>query len=132
MLFMAKNLERIGDHCTNLVLLAQRRFDKGYSFDAGAQAELASMATHVDKILLQTIGSLRRPENIDMASAKILEQKINRERDESRQSETKRVEQPGYDLRRGLLFLDMMTNMEKIGDYCWNVIKMMQTSNDDS
>tara|TARA_R110002072_G_scaffold25443_4_gene85020 strand:+ start:31906 stop:33573 length:1668 start_codon:yes stop_codon:yes gene_type:complete len=129
---MANDIERIGDHCTNLVLLAQRRFDKGYSFDAGAQAELASMATHVDKILLQTIGSLRRPENIDMASAKILEQKINRERDESRQSETKRVEQPGYDLRRGLLFLDMMTNMEKIGDYCWNVIKMMQTSNDDS
>lgn len=53
------------------------------------------------------------------------------QRDESSKSEAKRVEQAGYDLRRGLLYLDMMTNMEKIGDYCWNVVKPMQKSHDD-
>jgi hypothetical protein len=31
-----------------------------------------------------------------------------------------------------LLYLDMMTNMEKIGDYCWYVIKMVYKSTDDS
>ncbi|MFT4512984.1 MAG: phosphate:Na+ symporter [Planctomycetota bacterium] len=129
---MANDIERIGDHCTNLVLLAQRRFDKGYSFDAGAQSELASMATHVGQFLDMTIAGLRSPELIDMSSAKMIEQKINRQRDESRQSEAKRVEQAGYELRRGLLYLDMMTNMEKIGDYCWNVIKMMQKSHEDA
>ena len=129
---MANDIERIGDHCTNLVLLAQRRFDKGYSFDSGAQNELADMAEQVDKFLEMTIASLRTPNAIDMTSAKIVEERINRQRDESRQSETKRVEQAGYDLRRGLLYLDMMTNMEKIGDYCWNVIKMMRKSNDDN
>lgn len=129
---MANDIERIGDHCTNLVLLAQRRFDKGYSFDSGAQNELADMAEQVDKFLAMTIAGLRTPNDIDMTSAKIVEERINRQRDESRQSETKRVEQAGYDLRRGLLYLDMMTNMEKIGDYCWNVIKMMCKSNDDN
>ena len=129
---MANDIERIGDHCTNLVLLAQRRFDKGYSFDSGAQNELADMAEQVDKFLEMTIAGLRTPSDIDMTSAKIVEERINRQRDESRQSETKRVEQAGYDLRRGLLYLDMMTNMEKIGDYCWNVIKMMRKSNDDN
>jgi phosphate:Na+ symporter len=129
---MANDIERIGDHCTNLVLLAQRRFDKGYSFDSGAQNELADMAEQVDKFLEMTIASLRTPNAIDMTSAKIVEERINHQRDESRQSETKRVEQAGYDLRRGLLYLDMMTNMEKIGDYCWNVIKMMHKSNDDN
>jgi phosphate:Na+ symporter len=114
------------------VLLAQRRFDKGYSFDSGAQNELADMAEQVDKFLEMTIAGLRTPNDIDMTSAKIVEERINRQRDESRQSETKRVEQAGYDLRRGLLYLDMMTNMEKIGDYCWNVIKMMRKSNDDN
>jgi len=128
---MANDIERIGDHCTNLVLLAQRRFDKGFSFDTGAQGELASMATHVGQFLDMTIACLHSPDEIDIASAKILEQKINRQRDQSRQSEAKRVEQAGYDLRRGLLYLDMMTNMEKIGDYCWNVIKLMQKSHDD-
>ena len=24
-------------------------------------------------------------------------------------------------VRAGLIFLNMMTNMEKVGDYCWNV-----------
>jgi phosphate:Na+ symporter len=128
---MANDIERIGDHCTNLVLLAQRRFDKGFSFDDGAQRELASMAAHVGQFLEMTIAGLRSPGEIDMGSAKVLEQKINRQRDESRQSEAKRVEQADYDLRRGLLYLDMMTNMEKIGDYCWNVIKMMKKSHYD-
>lgn len=128
---MANDIERIGDHCTNLVLLAQRRFDKGFSFDDDAQKELASMASAVGKFLDMTIGSLRNPETIDMASTKVLEQKINRQRDESRQSEANRVKQADYDLRRGLLYLDMMTNMEKIGDYCWNVVKMMQKSHND-
>lgn len=128
---MANDIERIGDHCTNLVLLAQRRFDQSFSFDSGAQTELASMSAEVGKFLDMTIASLRAPDAINMSSAKVVEQKINRLRDESRQSEAKRVEQAGYDLRRGLLYLDMMTNMEKIGDYCWNVIKMMKKSNDD-
>ena len=128
---MANDIERIGDHCTNLVLLAQRRFDAGFKFDADAQAELAAMAAQVDKMLEVTVSGLRSPGDTQVITAKLIEEKINRLRDESRQLETKRVEQHGYDLKRGLLYLDMMTNMEKIGDYCWNVVKLVQQSDDD-
>ena len=29
------------------------------------------------------------------------------------------------DIRSGLVYLDMMTNFEKIGDYCYNVAEMV-------
>lgn len=128
---MANDIERIGDHCTNLVLLAQRRFDGGMTFTEDAQAELRSMTAQVDKFLAATIGGLQDPANLDLAACKVLEQKINRLRDESRQREARRVEHEAYDLRRGLLYLDMMTNMEKIGDYCWNVARLVQSSHQD-
>ena len=125
---MANDIERIGDHCTNLVLLAQRRFDKGYEFGDDAQAELAEMAAEVSKFLELTIKALDDSDRSVIAEAKIIEQKINKLRDESRKLEARRVEQPDYVFRRGLLYLDMMTNMEKIGDYCWNVVKLAEMS----
>jgi phosphate:Na+ symporter len=129
---MANDIERIGDHCTNLVLLAQRRFDKGYFFDDAAQAELAEMAAEVSKFLELTIEALDDPGVSRIGEAKIVEQKINKLRDESRKLEAERVGQPDYLFRRGLLYLDMMTNMEKIGDYCWNVVKLLERSHEAS
>ena len=56
-----------------------------------------------------------------LADVKVLEAKINKLRDQSRKSHAKRMQAGDVNVREGLIFLDMMTNMEKIGDYCYNV-----------
>ena len=56
-----------------------------------------------------------------LAEVKVLEAKINKLRDQSRKSHAKRMQAGDVTVREGLIFLDMMTNMEKIGDYCYNV-----------
>lgn len=122
---MANDIERIGDHCTNLVLLAQRRFDKDLHFPDEAQAELLEMMALVKEFLELTVNALGSSQRPPMADAKVLEGKINRLRDRTRKEEAHRMQTDDHNIRRGLIYIDMMTNMEKIGDYCWNVNKLM-------
>jgi len=122
---MANDIERIGDHCTNLVLLAQRRFDKSYQFGEEAQAELDEMMALVSEIVEVTHGGLAPDARAPVADAKVQEAKINKLRDKTRKRHADRMQKGDVDVRSGIIFLDMMTNMEKIGDYCWNVVNLL-------
>jgi phosphate:Na+ symporter len=113
----------MGDHCTNLVLLAERRWNKEYSFKPKAQAELVEMLSVVNDSMLIAVEALGPDGYADLADAKVVEAKINKLRDQSRKNHAVRMQDEDVEIRSGLLFYDMMTNLEKIGDYSWNVSK---------
>ena len=50
---------------------------------------------------------------------------VNKLRDSSRKLHSERMQAGEVRIRAGLIYLDMMTNMEKIGDYCFNVAEMV-------
>ncbi len=118
---IANDVERIGDHCMNLVLLAERRWEKKYTFGTETQETLDEMMTSVGAFLKATEQALTTEGEESLAEVKVLEAKINRLRDKSRKSHATRMQEGDIEVREGLIFLDMMTNMEKIGDYCFNV-----------
>ena len=55
--------------------------------------------------------------------SKVLESKVNRLRDRSRKNHARRMQDGSLTVREGLIYVDMLNNMEKIGDYCWNVVR---------
>ena len=126
---MANDIERIGDHCFNLVLLAERRYEKGYEFGENAIKEVAQMMELVDEFLSVAKTALGKGTDTTMADAKLLESKINRLRDKSRKQHSDRMQSGEVLVRTGLIYLDMMTNMEKIGDYCYNVVTAVDELN---
>lgn len=128
---MANDIERIGDHCTNLVLLAQRRFDKGFHFGEEAQAELDEMMGLVTEMVDVTHRGLAPDARAPVADAKVQEAKINKLRDKTRKRHAERMQSGKAKVRSGIIFLDMMTNMEKIGDYCWNVVNLLHSQESD-
>ncbi|MCB9556532.1 MAG: Na/Pi cotransporter family protein [Deltaproteobacteria bacterium] len=118
---MANDIERIGDHCMNLVLLAERRWQKRYEFREAALADLGEMMNEVSKMLEITAHAFDPDGEHVMGDARILEHKINDMRNINRKRHAARMQEGDVPVRQGLIFLDMLTNMEKIGDYCWNV-----------
>jgi len=126
---MANDIERMGDHCMNLVLLAQRRYDKGYAMPEQTSAELSEMMALVAEFLVLAVRALDGEDSEGvLTDAKIVESKINKLRDRSRKSHSQRMQDGALGVREGLVYLDMMTNMEKLGDYCWNVVKASESS----
>ncbi|MBL4636544.1 MAG: Na/Pi cotransporter family protein [Kofleriaceae bacterium] len=118
---IANDVERIGDHCMNLVLLAERRWEKKFRFSDSTQKQLREMMDSVGAFLVATEKTLGNDGEGSLAEVKLLESKINKIRNQSRKSHAKRMQDGDVTVREGLIFLDMMTNMEKIGDYCYNV-----------
>jgi phosphate:Na+ symporter len=118
---MANDIERMGDHCFNLVLLAERRYEKNYHFDETAQKHLAEMMDLVVQLLAIVHDTLDPDTASRLGDARLIESKINKLRDRTRKQHAKRMQQGEVDIREGLIYLDMMTNMEKLGDYCMNV-----------
>lgn len=122
---IANDVESIGDHCMNLVLLAERRWEKKFTFTEETQDQLDEMMESVNAFLAATEGCLGSEGPESLAEVKLLESKINKLRDQSRKSHARRMQEGEVNVREGLIFLDMMTNMEKIGDYCYNVCKAL-------
>jgi phosphate:Na+ symporter len=120
---MANDIERMGDHCMNLVLLAQRRYEKGYALPDETARELAEMMALITEFLALASRALGAEPDGVIADAKILESKVNRLRDLGRKSHAKRMQAGTLVVREGLIYVDMLTNMEKLGDYCWNVVR---------
>lgn len=118
---IANDVERIGDHCMNLVLLAERRWEKKFQFSSDTQKQLREMMNSVGEFIEATEKTLDENGEESLAEVKLLESKINKIRNQSRKSHATRMQNGEVTVREGLIFLDMMTNMEKIGDYCYNV-----------
>jgi phosphate:Na+ symporter len=59
--------------------------------------------------------------DIDLTQSIKLEQEINFKRDRMKEAHYKRLEEGVYDSKAGVIYLDYLTRLEKIGDHLFNV-----------
>ncbi|OGX15974.1 MAG: hypothetical protein A2166_06870 [Omnitrophica WOR_2 bacterium RBG_13_41_10] len=115
------DVERIGDHAENLRDLAQQKIDNRMPFSNVAIEELNKMYEDINRMVNCTVGALAIR---DINEAKlVLEQEcqINILRDRLKNNHVKRLEQGQCNVLSGVIFLDMISNLEKIGDHLTNV-----------
>jgi phosphate:Na+ symporter len=122
---MANDIERMGDHCFNIILLAQRSYDNNYVYSRGSRNELSAMMSAVEEFITLVVKALGPQEKAVISEARVLESKINAARDQARKVHAKLMQSGELDVRPGLVYIDMMTNFEKLGDYCYNVAEMV-------
>ena len=134
---MANDIERMGDHCMNLALLAQRRHEKKYEFSGPAEELMSDMLDLVGEIIqtserIFAEGDEHGTIEEQGARARILEEKTNAHRDRSRKLMATRMQDGEVSVREGLVFLDMMNNMEKLSDYAFNIVTVVVEEQDGS
>jgi phosphate:Na+ symporter len=122
---MANDIERMGDHCFNIVLLAQRAYDRKFRYAESSRHELGAMMSVVEEFIDLAIRVLEPGAGSVITDAKVLESKINATRDQARKGHARLMQSGELDVRSGLVYIDMMNNFEKIGDYCYNVTEMV-------
>jgi phosphate:Na+ symporter len=75
----------------------------------------------------QNLRAMRRlilhPEADPMPAAEEREEELNRMRDKLRKAYLKRMETGRFDARSGVIFIDIATSFEKMGDHSYNVIE---------
>jgi phosphate:Na+ symporter len=115
------DVERIGDHAENLRDLAQQKIDNRMPFSNIAIEELKKMSEDINRMMACSINALKL-NNVDEAKP-VLDQEcqINTLRDTLKDNHVKRLEQRQCNVLSGVVFLDIISNLEKIGDHLTNV-----------
>ncbi len=125
LMYMVNNIERIGDHSENLIKLIERRLDGKVVFSEQAMAEMEDISGKTMEFLQLVLAGLKQGDGQIMTEAKRLENSINMLEDHYRKGHVQRLNERCCSVDAGLIFIDMLTNFEKIGDHCYNLAESL-------
>jgi phosphate:Na+ symporter len=120
---MINDLERIGDHGEKVSFLLAKEGDRKSRFSEAVIEELSEMALLTDQNLRAMRELILNPEEDPMPAALQREDELNAMRDKLRRSYLKRMEDGSFDAPSGVIFIDIATSFEKMGDHSYNVIE---------
>ena len=113
--------ERIGDHCVNLAELAEIKTDSKLKFSIEGFSELKHINAAIDNILELTIESYGNDDE-DMAfKVAPMEDVIDDLVDLLKDNHIERLRKGECTVERGVSFVEMLTNIERISDHCDNI-----------
>ncbi|MCK4886103.1 MAG: Na/Pi cotransporter family protein [Planctomycetes bacterium] len=121
LLHAVNDLERIGDHAVNIVEIAERKIDKKITFSDLALAEIDRLKAEADQMFDLVIESLEEDNPEKAKFALINEDNINNMQLTFRRSHVKRIREGKCSAFTGLIFIDLVDNIEKIGDHLTNI-----------
>lgn len=121
---IVNDIERVGDHAENLAELAEEKINENLPFSENALSELKFMFSKVQTSLYKSISALK---NKDIKLAREVankEDEIDKLEQELRENHIKRLNQGICYPESGVIFLDVISNLERIGDHA-NKIALM-------
>ena len=126
------NFERVGDYATNMVEMAQKLIDEKTGFSEMAQKELSILASAVNEILNITVTSFANNDNEAAKAIEPLEEVIDDMVMMLRDRHTKRLKNGACSVSSGLVFMDMLTYMERASDQCSSIAVSMLARNNEA
>ena len=121
LLHAVNDLERISDHAVNIVEIAQRKIEQKLSFTSLALAEAEQLRKEASQMFGYIITAL---ENNDTAAARLAlvnEDNLNKMQIVFRRSHVQRMTDGTCSAEAGLIFIDLVDNVEKMGDHLSNI-----------
>lgn len=115
------DIERIGDHCENIIEQADYAQKNQVSFSGEAQEELQTIIEMTKNALILAYQTLEH-HDVD-AGEKVLpiEEKVDELQEDYRRNHIRRLNEGICNGSNGAVFLDMLTNLERISDHCRNI-----------
>ena len=126
------NFERIGDYATNILEFSQKMQSEKLQFSKTAREEMALLAAAVNEILNMTISAFDSNDNEAVKSIEPLEEVIDDMVLMLRDRHTERLRNGQCTINAGLIFLEVLTYMERASDQCSSTAAWMLSRTDKS
>lgn len=118
---LVSEFERIGDYSMNILELAQRLYDKQGKFSPKAEKELLAISDAVNEIIDMAITSYANNDIMLATRIEPLEETIDTMEDTLKFRHIERLKQGKCTIEGGLIFLELLTNLERVSDHCSNI-----------
>lgn len=121
MLRMVNNIERVGDATENLAELTEEMVENKLELAERGMEDYRTMRNKVGRFLEMVVTAAAERNRDIMEVAQTMEDEIDFMREQMRDDYLTRLRSGVCTVDPGLVFVDMLTNFEKVGDYCYNV-----------
>jgi phosphate:Na+ symporter len=121
MIRVTNNIERIGDAVENLAEMTEDIIDKDINFSKDALKDIQVISNQAVAFLMLVQEGMQSTTANFMSDAQTIEDNIDFMRDEMRNDHIFRLKEGVCRNEPGLIFSDILSNFEKIGDYCYNI-----------
>ena len=121
LIHVASDIEHIGDHCTNIAEFAKEKIKNKVKFSDKAYAEVYECFDVIRRMMANTIKALEDG-NVELAKDVLIQEtQINAMEDRLRIQHMKRLNEGQCSPEFTVMYIDIVHNIEKIGDYCTNI-----------
>ncbi len=120
-LHTVNDFERIADLCENVMEEGERRISRKLVFSLEAEEHLRRMFELVHDMAVLVLEGIHCGDEEILEKARGIELEINRLDDEYRRQHIKRLKERRCDPVAGIMFLEVLSNLEKMGDHYDNV-----------
>ncbi len=122
---VVNDIERIGDHAENIADLASERITKRLNFSIDAMNEIKGMFDYTISAVEMSIDCFKSYNREKAAGIRGIEERIDSLEKELRASHIKRLNTGVCNAVVGTIFLDLISNLERIGDHSVNIAEII-------
>jgi phosphate:Na+ symporter len=115
------DIERVGDQVVNIAQRADRARRNGYSFSKQAADELDDMFEQATALYRLSLRALQGEDREAAQQALEIEKDVDRLETEYKANHVRRLEEGTCDPEAGILFAEILHNLERIGDHAVNI-----------
>ncbi|MCX7904819.1 MAG: Na/Pi cotransporter family protein [Caloramator sp.] len=128
---VVNDIERVGDHADNLAELAQYKIDNKLPFSESAISQLTEMYETVKSAIDSAIEALETTDFVKAEEVIETEGKIDELEKRFRDDHIERLSRGICNPVSGTVFLDILSNLERIGDHANNIAQMVLDQKDE-
>jgi len=121
MMRITNNIERLGDSMENVSKILERIYDNNFDFSEKAKHDLIAISGQVDKFLGLIIKEMQEKTQGFYQKALANEDLIDQMREDMRYQHIERLRHGECKVDTGVFFIALVSNYEKMGDYCFNI-----------
>ena len=126
LMFTVSDYERVGDHNDNIVELAQSLLDTNIRLSADAIEDLKDIQMVVSEALELSTEARRNESIVEAKRVYILEDEVDGMEEEMRHGHMDRLARGMCSADRGIVFLDVLSNLERISDHAVNIAEYVE------
>lgn len=124
---IVNDIERISDHAENIAEIDRMVIDTDCDFSEKAEKEMQSLSELILKNIENALEYIDTKEHRLFEEVEETEEKVNMLVKQYRNEHLRRLEEGVCTVDSGILFLDLLTNLERISDHCSNIAERLNT-----
>lgn len=123
------NIERVGDHTIEYMRNITNKIDKKLPFSQDSLDEIENFRKILTEMIDMTIVGVNTKDRSGIDRMKVLEQQTDDHYEQAMVNHIKRLEMSNCDVEAGIIFVDLVTHMERMADHIYKVFKISTSNN---